>query len=193
MDYYPPGIPFAYDTKKAAQLLTQDGWKDSNNDGVLDKIIDGKKTDLAFTIIVCEPQTERWLSLFAEDAKKLGIRVSLQRMPDDGQLWTRMQTHKFEAVAATSLGIMVGRGYRSNSYYNFYGYNNPKIDALLDRLAPEFNIAKRKKIDRRMLEIIRKDHTKIPGLFTNKSFYIVAPDLKVSKKRPQNPTQWTQN
>ena len=34
-----------YDPKKAAELLAKAGWKDSDQTGCLDKVIDGKKMD----------------------------------------------------------------------------------------------------------------------------------------------------
>jgi len=45
--YYNTDLPeIKYDPAKAKQILTEQGWKDTDGDGILDKVINGKKTDL---------------------------------------------------------------------------------------------------------------------------------------------------
>ena len=46
-DYYAKELPdFTYDIEKAKQLLAEAGWKDTNNNGTLDKKIAGKTTEM---------------------------------------------------------------------------------------------------------------------------------------------------
>ncbi|HET9136325.1 MAG TPA: ABC transporter substrate-binding protein, partial [Candidatus Kapabacteria bacterium] len=42
--------PITYDPELAKKMLAEEGWTDTDGDGVLDKVINGKKTPLHFTI-----------------------------------------------------------------------------------------------------------------------------------------------
>ena len=45
-------VSYPFDPKRALELLNQAGWNDSDGDGILDKVIDGKKMPLRFEIKV---------------------------------------------------------------------------------------------------------------------------------------------
>ncbi|MFH1652783.1 MAG: ABC transporter substrate-binding protein, partial [Pseudomonadota bacterium] len=43
--------PYPFDLAKAAELLAQDGWKDTDGNGILDKVIDGEKKPFEFDML----------------------------------------------------------------------------------------------------------------------------------------------
>lgn len=47
--------------------------------------------------------------------------------------------------------------FRSNGRYNFFGYNNPQVDALLSQLDQTTNTAARKRIGRQTLSLLQED------------------------------------
>ena len=70
--------PILFDPKEAASLLQKAGWKDSDKDGVLDKMIDGKKVDFRFSMMYANKDSEKYWTLYKEDLKKAGIEMELK-------------------------------------------------------------------------------------------------------------------
>src|SRR5205085_11635248 len=52
-------IPYAFDPEKAKSLLADAGWKDSNGDGIVDRMIDGKKQEFTIDFIYNAGNEER--------------------------------------------------------------------------------------------------------------------------------------
>lgn len=79
----PPGAWFGalappvvdYDPKQASRLLAERGWKDSNNDGVLDR----NGVPLAFSLLVTSSSASRMqvALIIQEQLKRLGVRVDV--------------------------------------------------------------------------------------------------------------------
>lgn len=91
-----PLIP--YDPEKAKQILSEEGWKDSDGDGILDKIIDGKKVDFKFTFLIYPSPVRKQILLVVIDAlKKIGIKADLQELEWSVYL-DRTKKHEFDAT-----------------------------------------------------------------------------------------------
>ncbi|MEG2252106.1 MAG: ABC transporter substrate-binding protein, partial [Clostridia bacterium] len=52
--YYDQESTFVYNPERAMELLAEDGWRDSDNNGVLDKVVDGKQRNLQLQLCVYE-------------------------------------------------------------------------------------------------------------------------------------------
>lgn len=78
-EYADPDVkPLEYDPKAAVDLLRAAGWQDSDHDGVLDKMIDGKKVDILLEKSEIETNRRKRISLLqkayriiSEDASQL--------------------------------------------------------------------------------------------------------------------------
>ncbi len=91
-----PEIP--YDPEKAKQLLEKAGWTDSDRDGVLDKVINGKKTDFKFTFLSNTNPVRKQILLVVVDAlKKVGIMAEVQELEWSVYL-DKTKKHEFEAT-----------------------------------------------------------------------------------------------
>jgi peptide/nickel transport system substrate-binding protein len=91
-----PEIPF--DPEKAKKLLADAGWKDSDGDGVLDKVINGKKVDFKFTFLInTNPVRKQILLVVIEALKKVGIVADLQELEWSVYL-DKVKKHEFDAT-----------------------------------------------------------------------------------------------
>jgi peptide/nickel transport system substrate-binding protein len=94
-----PDLPIIeYDVEKAKKLLEEAGWKDTDGDGVLDKVIDGKKKDFKFTFLINTNPVRKQILLVVVDAlKKVGIQAEIQELEWSVYL-DKTKKHEFEAT-----------------------------------------------------------------------------------------------
>jgi peptide/nickel transport system substrate-binding protein len=84
---------------KAKKLLETDGWEDSNSDGTIDKIIDGKKEELILRIHMSgQPLSEKIALLFKESAAKVGIGIDIIQKDFKLIVTENVYTDDFEIV-----------------------------------------------------------------------------------------------
>ncbi len=69
---------YSFDIDAAKKLLAEAGWKDSNNDGTVDKVINGEKTELSLDIFVTtNPLGKETALIWKADAKKAGVNLEV--------------------------------------------------------------------------------------------------------------------
>lgn len=87
-----------FDPEKGKKLLEEAGWKDSDGDGVLDKVIDGKKKDFKFTFLSnTNPVRKQILLVIVDALKKVGIQAEVQELEWSVYL-DKTKKHEFEAT-----------------------------------------------------------------------------------------------
>ena len=174
--YTPSDVkPVKFNPKLALKLLRQDGWKDTNGDRILDKVIDGKKTKFSFTILEPRKIFEKYLTVFKEDAKKAGIDVNI-KIVEWNTFIKLLNERKFEAVrlgwSSSSIDWDPKQIWHSNyakAGSNFIGYKNPTVDKLIDEARTIFDREKRVKILHKVFKMIAEDY---PYVFFFNSDYI---------------------
>ncbi len=164
--YYNRNIePYGYDLNKASALLDEVGWKDSDGDGVRDKIINGVKTDLSFTLKYNAGNDirEKMCLFFQESTKKIGAKVEIL-----AKEWTvfldENKNHDFEIfcagwVAAPTLDdlkqIWHTQSYNGGS--NYVGFGNEDTDNLIEKIRYENDETKRNEMYFQMQEILHEE------------------------------------
>lgn len=154
-----------YDPEKSKQMLTEAGWKDTDGDGIIDKVIDGKKTDFKFTFINNNnPKRKKVMLIIIENLKQLGIQADLQEYE-----WTvfldKTKKHQFDACySAWQLSVTPEDPYQiwhssqsQGEGSNFISYINPESDKLLEQNRVEFDDNKRIEILKKWQKIIYDD------------------------------------
>ena len=188
-DYADPSIkPLPFSPKKALALLKEEGWADSDKNGILDKIENGVKTDFQFTLIFPRKEYEKYLTIYQEDLKKQGIIMSL-KLVDWTSFTTLLNEGRFDAVTLSWSGggiewhpkqIWHSASIKSNGS-NFIAYKNPEVDRLIEKADSELNRKRRIKILRKAFRIIVSDHP-YSFMFTPKyEFYGHSGRIKIDR------------
>lgn len=163
-DYNKNLKPIPFDPEKAKQLLTEAGWKDSNGNGIVDKVIDGKPTELSLTYFYTAGRetAEQLALIFQDNARKVGIEIKPQAM-EGREIVGRWATHDFELLSAgRSLSPIWSpeQNWRTDSD-NRSGFGNAETDALIDQIPGTFDVQKRRALYNRLQEIIFDEQAEI--------------------------------
>lgn len=159
-----------YDPEKAANLLKESGWKDSNNNGILDKTIDGKTVELSFEFLLDETNEERRniVTMFKESAKSIGIEIKMVNM-EFKKIIEQLNLHQFDlfygawSTPATLQDLK--QLWHSESIHggsNFIAYSNKEADKIIDQIRMELDDNKRVHLYKRFQEILHND---VPCIF----------------------------
>lgn len=151
---YDPSIkPYPFDPDRARQLLQEEGWYDSDGDGIIDKEVDGKKTPFTFalTYFVKNPTTKSICEYIATALKEVGIKCNLHGV-DMADLSTLFEDKDFDALyLGWALGtppedpkeIWDSIGAKQKGSSNAIGFANAEIDQIIKQLEYEFDPQKR--------------------------------------------------
>ncbi len=185
-DYADPKIPaIKFNPKKATSLLKSAGWRDEDKNGILEKTINGIKTELAWTIIYSNPDSEKYLTLYQEDLKQAGIKLSLKTL-DWASFLRLIDDKNFDAVMLGWLGSAIDfdpkqlwhSASSQNKGSNFISYSNPQVDAWIDKGRALLSRPDRIKAFRKVYRLIAQDAPYIFLFHGRKKFYGVNKRIK---------------
>lgn len=145
--------PLPYNPRQARRMLEEEGWFDSDGDGIIDKEINGKRVPFRFalTYFVKNPIVKSVSEYVATALKEIGIDVHLNGV-DIADLSSLFDDKEFEAVL---LGWALGTppedprqlwhssGAKEKGSSNAVGFANKEVDKIIDQLDYEYNPEKR--------------------------------------------------
>jgi peptide/nickel transport system substrate-binding protein len=148
-DYNKNLKPVPFSIEKAKQLLASAGWKDSNNNGIVDKVLDGKSTELSLNFLYTAGKeiSEQLALLFQDNAKKAGIEIKIQAM-EGKEILGHWASHDFELLSAGRGGLPIWspeQNWHTNSD-NRSGFGNAETDAIIDKIPVTFDPKKRRQM-----------------------------------------------
>jgi peptide/nickel transport system substrate-binding protein len=162
--YHNPDIkPIPYEVEKARALLTEAGWEDSNDNGIVDKEIDGVLTELSleYKYTAGRQVSQNVALLLQESAKKAGIEITLTPQEHNVNM-EDVSRRDFELLAGAK-GIQPITWEPKQEYHSEgddrSGFATPETDALIDRIQVTLDPKERKKL---YMDLQAKIHESMP-------------------------------
>jgi len=139
--------PYPYDLEKAKALLKEAGFVDTNGDGILER--DGKP--FSFEILTNQnKEREKSAVLIQRKLRAVGIDVQIRAIEWASFISRFIKTGDFDAVIlGWGLGLDPDQfniwhsSQQQPGQFNFIGYNNAKVDTLLEQGRIELDADKR--------------------------------------------------
>ncbi|MGB2630826.1 MAG: peptide-binding protein [Candidatus Omnitrophota bacterium] len=161
--YYDDSVPgYAYDPDKAARLLREAGWEDTDGDGILEK--EGQEFKVTLVTNQGNQVREDIATVVQDQWAKLGIKVEINVIAWAAFLDQFVNKKKFQAMI---LGWTIPLDpdpysvWHSDSMrpggLNFISYSNPKVDELIVLGREEFAPAVRREIYHEIHRVISED------------------------------------
>lgn len=185
-------IPF--DINKAKEILDQSDWKDSNNNGTRDKVIDGVLTEMDLEFIISGSKlTENIGVLMKDAASKAGVNIELVIKKPSVLRKENIATRDFELFTYS-----INQDFNPDDPYsrfhstssadggnNFFGYENSAADKLMSQIRDERDESKREELYDELQEIFYADQPLI-FLYSPKYKIAINKDFAAapSQKRP---------
>ncbi len=171
--------PIALDPEGAADLLRKAGWIDSDNDRVLDKIIDGGKHDLVLDILTTTSQLSQDVAIILKaEADKAGIKMNI-RPNDLSNIVQQVKRGQFDMACLASVQS-IGPYDPYNSWHsdnigssgnNYSRFGNQQVDLIIDKIRITLDTEERNVLYKQFQKII---HEEQPTLF------LVAPKTPIA-------------
>lgn len=143
---HPELEPWPYDPQAARRILERHGWIDSDDNGTLDR----RGRDFHFTLLTNASSEVRHDAalMIQQQLARVDIRMEIRSL-EFNTLAELSERHDFDAqIGAWAIDTSLDLAYAFHSDsieggYNFGGYANPEVDALIDRFnrAPDARAA----------------------------------------------------
>ncbi len=130
--------PLAHDLARARALLDEAGWRDADGDGVRDK--DGVPLRFKLSTNAGNKRREEVALLLQAAFKRVGAVADIE-LVEPRSLFDRLRGRDYDAmIAGWSAGLFIDPSNMWHSdtptktyAFNFPGYRNPAVDALIDK------------------------------------------------------------
>ena len=158
--------PYSYDPDTAIDLLYEAGWDDADEDGILDKQIDGERIPFRFEILVNSGNQLRKDIALVVQAELADIGIDCQVRELDWSIFLqRADTQDFDALV---LGWTGNVRFPPDAYQiwhssqaegqgsNFITFVNDEVDSILEEYRREFDPDRRIALYQRFQEILHE-------------------------------------
>ena len=157
--------PNAYNPERAAKLLDEAGWKDTNGDGIREK--DGQPLKLDFVVYNSRAELPLYAEAVQADLKKLGFDINIKTVDYNlvDQIGIKGEYDLLISnITTANTGdpeIFLNWYWKSNlngeNPQNGSGYSNPALDAKFEALSVEFDKDKRRQLIIEIQQMIMND------------------------------------
>ena len=150
-----------FDTEQARSLLAEAGWQVNPKTGWLEK----GTTRFTFRFLTRAASSEKFLAIFAEDLRDLGIELAIDKK--DWAAWAKdMDEFNYDMTwAAWGAGLFKDPEPMWSSAEadrkggnNITGFKDARVDALIEEQKPIFDVAQRHAICREIDHLVYEQH-----------------------------------
>lgn len=157
--------PLPFDLGRARTLLAEAGFTDTDKDGLVDKVIGGKKTPFEFTLLIYgnRPEYTALSNIYKDDLLQIGIKMKVESAE-----WSLMQKKMDEKQFDAFTGGW-GMSWDNDPFQTWHssqadvpkgsnrvGFRNPEADKLIESLRETFEPEQRRAIYQRIHRIIHE-------------------------------------
>lgn len=162
--------PYTYDVEKAKALLAEAGWADTDGDGLLDKVIDGKKTkfEISYSYNSGNPLRETVGLLIQNSYKQAGIKVEVKAL-DWALYLDELKKHNCQLFYQGWVKQprpddekQIFHTSSANGGSNYMSFGNAQTDALIEQIRTELDETKRNELYKQWQVI---EHEEVPYIF----------------------------
>ncbi len=176
-------LPFSPETARA--LLADAGFKDSDDDGVLER--DGLPLRFSFLLPSTQVRLGKLVPMLQEQLEPVGIEVQLEKV-ETSSLSARVARRDFDVVSRLWTEFdreqdlfPMFHSSQIDGGSNWIGYANPDVDRLIEQVRGEFDDAKRHQLEQRLHAQLYADQ---PYLFMTSRQSLDAAKKRVHGLRP---------
>ncbi|MEM8908439.1 MAG: ABC transporter substrate-binding protein, partial [Bacteroidota bacterium] len=194
----PPTVPFSHkglalidlNLDKAKTLLAEAGWKDSNNDGTVDKVIDGQREELVLSYLMTpssEVSTDIAL-IFQNVAKSAGIKIEPE-VKEANAFREGLKKRDFDMYTAGSRiepdsydPYQTWHSSSNNpSGSNRVGFGSAESDAIIERIRTTLDKEERTQLLLRLQEMIYEEQ---PAIYVYNTKEAIAVSKRLKNVQP---------
>lgn len=164
--FHPALGPFPYLPDSAVALLEAAGWVDTDQDGIRDQVINGRKEKLSFSFLH-QPKPDLVIdlvTLLKQEWAKVGIGCELVSMGAREYRKKYVYPGDYDAALMTLTSNFLPYEFKqiwhSDNYpdgFNFMGFDHPVADSLINQLRIESDVPTRQQLAYRVQEIIQEE------------------------------------
>ncbi len=157
--------PYPYNPQKARQLLKEAGWEDSNNNGTVDKMIDGELTELSlnYDYTAGRAVSETFALVTQKYAQQVGIEINI--VPKEGNILKNDQingNYDISAFGSAANPTWVPKQRWHSEGDERTGFATAYTDELIDKIEVTADEEERLKLYKELQAII---HEEVPVIF----------------------------
>ena len=192
---YNSNLPLVeFDLGKANSILEEAGWTDSNNNGIRDKVIDGRLEELDFRFHITGSAISTSLySIIKETSEQIGINIESVIKPFGATRSENLISGDYDMTVMLKTSAPVKRdltiSYHSSSIgqggQNYQRYSNEEADQLMELIRTTTDEDERDQAYQKIQEVITGDFP-VVYLFSQQLRIVGDRDfeLSISDKRP---------
>lgn len=158
LPYYNEDLePIPFNIDRARTLLAEAGWEDTNDNGIVDKVINGERQELSIQYnFTASSETSQNIALLLQDnARQAGIDIQPNGVEGrEGIMKMITRDYQMASAGSTYTGVWHPRQSWHTEGDNRTGFGNAETDAMIDEITETLDTTKRYEMYRELQEII---------------------------------------